>query len=151
MSASVPSAVRRWLAVDPGDKHIGLAVSDPLGLIARPLTTLSHIARARDAERIVQLAVENEAGGIVVGQALDAEGEVGPAARKAERLAEALRALTQLPVVLFDESLSSQAARTLLRAAGKSRRDRREQEHAAAAAALLQGFLDAHPPETPPG
>jgi putative Holliday junction resolvase len=143
----------RWLAVDPGDRHLGLAVSDPLGLVARPLTTLTHQARARDAERIVQLAAEHEAEGIVIGLPLDAEGEVGPRARKSERLAEAVRALTSLPVVLFDESLSSQEAQSLLIAAGKRRRARRTQEHAAAAALTLQSFLDANPPRQapPPG
>lgn len=140
----------RWLAVDPGDQHIGLAVSDETGQVARPLTTLTHTARGQDAARIVALADEQAAGGLVVGLALDADGQRGPRARQAERLAEALRALTSLPVVLWDESLSSHEARRLLRAAGKKRRARRAQEHAAAAAVILQSYLDAHPPETPP-
>lgn len=140
----------RWLAVDPGDKHIGIAVSDPTGLVARPLTTLRHEARARNAERIAALATEHEAQGIVVGQPLDDESLVGPSARKSERLAEALRAVTNVPVVLFDESFTSQAAQQLMIASGKRRHDRRRQEHAVAAAALLQSYLDAHPPAPPP-
>lgn len=141
----------RWLAIDPGDRYIGVAVSDPAGLFARPLTTLVHAARARDAERLVALADEHAVDGLLVGQPLDDEGEVGPAGRKSERLAEALRALTQRPVLLVDESGSSRAAQALLIAAGKKRRARREQEHAAAAAAILQSYLDAHSSETPPG
>jgi putative Holliday junction resolvase len=141
----------RWLAVDPGDRYIGVAVSDPAGLFARPLTTLLHEARARDAGRLAALAEEHGVDGILVGQALDDEGEAGPQARKSARLAEALRASTSRPVLLVDESGSSRAAQALLLAAGKKRRARREQEHAAAAAALLQSFRDAHPSETPPG
>ena len=141
----------RALGVDPGEKYLGVAVSDESGLIARPLTTLRHTARDADAARIITLVQEQAAGTIVVGYALDGDGKPGPQARHAEKLAAALRELTQLPVLLHDESFSSQEAAESLRAAGKTRRARREQIHSAAAAALLQSYLDAHSPETPPG
>jgi putative Holliday junction resolvase len=137
------------LGVDPGQSHIGLAVSDETGLIARTLETLRHTARAGDAARIVAAAVAQAAEVIVVGCALNSDGRPGPQARHAEKLAEALRQRTALPVVLHDESYSSQEAATALRAAGKSRRARREQIHAAAAASLLQSYLDEHPREAP--
>lgn len=135
----------RWLAVDPGDKHLGLAISDPTGTIARPLTTLAHQSYARNAERILALAREHEAQGILVGLPLDEEGELGPQARKATRLAEALRGLTTLPVILHDESFSSREAQALMREAGKKKRARRDRahEHAHAAAVILQSYLDA--------
>lgn len=139
----------RLLAVDPGERHIGVAISDPSGTIARPLATLRHTARAADAEAIVRLAQENEAEGIVMGWALDANGQAGPQARHAERLAEALRAVTPLPVTLHDESGSSQFAQSAMLASGKKRRDRQAQIHAVAAAAILQSYLDANPPTTP--
>jgi putative Holliday junction resolvase len=141
----------RTLGVDPGEKHLGLAVSDETGLIARPLATLRHTSRADDAARIAALAHKQGAGAIVLGYALDSDGEPGPQARHAEKLAEALREQTQLPVVLHDESFSSQEAAVSMRAAGKNRRARREQIHAAAAATLLQSYLDGHSPETSPG
>jgi putative Holliday junction resolvase len=141
----------RALGVDPGEKYLGLAISDETGLIARPLATLRHISRAEDAARIVAAAQAQSAGLIAVGYALDGDGQPGPQARHAEKLAEALRALTQLPVVLTDESYSSQEAAEALRAAGKTRRARREQIHAAAAASLLQSYLDGHSRETPAG
>lgn len=141
----------RALGVDPGEKHLGLAVSDDTGLVARPLATLRHISRAEDAARIVAAAQSHSAGLIVLGYALDSDGQPGPQARHAENLAAALRALTPLPVMLHDESYSSQEAAEGLRAAGKTRRARREQIHAAAAATLLQGYLDGHSRETPPG
>ena len=134
----------RAIGVDPGEKHLGLAVSDATGLIARPLSTLRHTSRAGDAARIVALAEAQGAATLVVGYALDSDGQAGPQARHAERLAAALRAITKLPVVLHDESFSSQDAASALREAGKKRRARREQIHAAAAASLLQSYLDGH-------
>jgi putative Holliday junction resolvase len=139
----------RYLAIDPGDKHIGLAVSDALGLVARPLTTLTHESRARDVERILAVAAEHAVTGLIVGVPLGPEAEAGPQARKALRLMEALRAATALPVSMHDESFSSQTARTLMMEAGQKRRARRTREHAVAAAAILQSYLDAHSPETP--
>lgn len=139
----------RILAVDPGEKYIGLAICDPLGLIARPLATLRHEARPKDAERIVSAALESDAEMILVGQALNTEGEVGTQARRAERLAEALRAQTSLPVQLHDESYSTQTALAAMRASGKKRSAQRQGVHSVAAAAILQSYLDAHAP-TPP-
>jgi putative holliday junction resolvase len=139
----------RILAVDPGEKHIGVAISDAGALLARPLTTLRHTSRARDAAQIVALADENEAGRILVGQPLDSDGQAGPQARHSESVAEAIRALTSLPVELVDESFSSQEAAAVLRATGKNRRSRSDQIHAAAAAAILQGYLDGHSREAP--
>ncbi len=141
----------RVLAVDPGEKYIGVAISDPGALLARPLTTLRHTARAKDAAQIAGLAEEHEAGLILVGYPLDSDGRPGPQARHAEHVAEAIRAETAVPVVLHDESFSSLEAAQALRAAGKNRRARQEQIHAAAAAAILQGYLDAHSGEAAAG
>jgi putative Holliday junction resolvase len=135
----------RILALDPGEKKIGVALSDPTGLVARPLTTLAHTARDADAARIAALAVEQQAELILIGLALDAAGQRGPQARRAERLAEAIRQQTSVPVKLHDESYSTHAAQDAMRASGKKRGARRAQVHAVAAAALLQSYLDAHP------
>lgn len=141
----------RLLAVDPGERYLGVAVSDLSGIIARPLITFTHVSRVKDAERLMALAREHQVEGIVLGMALNANDEVGPQARRAERLAEALRALTNLPIIPHDESYSSAAAQSLMLASGKKRRERREQIHAVAAAALLQSYLDANSlPPTPP-
>ncbi len=137
----------RILAVDPGEKKIGVAISDPVGIAARPLATLDHTARMDDAARIVAAAQEQDAEMIVVGMALEANGEIGSAARHAERLAEALRELTPLPVVLHDESLSTQIAHDAMLANGRRQHTRRTQIHAASAAAILQSYLDAHSSE----
>jgi putative Holliday junction resolvase len=136
----------RWLAVDPGDKHIGLAISDPTGTVVRPLTTLSHESYALSAKKILTVAHEQKVQGIIVGLPLDEDGWEGPQARKAGRLAEALREVSSLTVVLHDESLSSREAHRLRRAAGKKKRLRDNAEHAHAAAVILQSYLDEHTP-----
>jgi putative holliday junction resolvase len=141
----------RILAIDPGDKRLGIAISDSTGAIARPLATLTHIVRAIDAAAIAQIAMENQASLILVGQALDDEGLPSPQSRKAERLAEAIRIQTEIPVMLWDESGSTQAARTASKHMGVSARKRHRQGHGhlddRAAAFILQDYLDAHKPE----
>ncbi len=132
----------RILAIDPGEKRIGVAISDPTGALARPLTVIKHVARAVDAASIVQLAVDNEAGRIVVGAALDDEGEPTPQSRRAERLAEAIRLQTDLPVELWDESGSTQAARQTLIEMGVRRNKRRGHQDHLAASFILQSYLD---------
>ena len=134
----------RILAVDPGEKNLGIALSDPTGVIANPLTVLRHVARPIDAAHIAQLAAEHAAALIVVGQALNAEGAEPPQSRRAARLAEAIRTQTDLPVVLWDESDSTQIARAARAAMGVSLRKRRGHMDDLAAAVILQSYLDAH-------
>ena len=131
------------LAVDPGDKRIGIAISDPDGIIAYPLAMILHTARAMDVARIAELANQNDAGLILVGTAFDEEGEIGFQARKAMRLAEALRALTPIPVELWDESGSTQEARAARFQMGGNRRSRQGHMDELAATVLLQSFLEA--------
>ena len=135
----------RILAVDPGEKRLGIAMSDPTGTIAGPLAVLEHVARPVDAATIAQLAAENGAGLIVIGQALDDDNQPTPQSRKAQRLAEAIRAQTGLPVELWDESGSTQAAQQARMALGVSRRKRRGHLDDLAATVILQDYLDAHP------
>lgn len=134
----------RLVGVDPGEKRIGLAVSDPTGTIARPLRVLEHTARIVDAAQIAALAADQGAVGIVVGQALDDDGLPTPEGRKAARLAEAIRAQTNLPVEMWDESFSTQTARQTRVAMGVSKRKRSGHLDELAAAVILQSYLDAH-------
>lgn len=133
----------RILAVDPGEKNLGIALSDPTGTIANPLQVLKHVSRAVDAATIAQIAVEHQAGLIVVGQALDDEGRSTPQSRRAFRLAAAIRTQTDLPVELWDEYGSTQAARSARLAMGSSRRKRSGHLDELAATYILQTYLDA--------
>ena len=134
----------RTLAVDPGEKHLGLAISDPTGTIANPMTVIKHVARRVDAAVIAQLARDQEVSLIVVGEALGDEGEATSQSRRAVRFAEAIRLQTSLPVELWDESGSTQTAREARIAMGVSRRKRRGHMDDLAATVILQTYLDAH-------
>jgi putative holliday junction resolvase len=136
----------RVLAVDPGEKRLGIAISDPTGTIAGPLTVVPHVSRVIDAAAVAQLAVENGAVRIVVGMALGADGEMTPNARHAARLAETIREQASLPVDLWDESGSTQAARSARIAMGVSRQKRSGHLDEIAATVILQSYLDAQPP-----
>jgi putative Holliday junction resolvase len=128
--------VSRLMAVDPGDVRIGLAVSDESGIISRPLKVIPHRSRSEDALKIIEAAKELEVGIIVVGLALDANGDVGPQARKALRLVDALRRLTDIPVETWDETGSSKAVPPKFRKVKKP-------IDAIAAAHILQEYLNA--------
>ena len=132
----------RVLAVDPGTKRVGLAVSDPTGTIATALTTLSADPPETLAERIASAAREHEAERILVGLPLRMDGRRGPEAAAAERLATAVRQAAGMPVETIDERLTSVAAERSLIAGGVRREKRRASVDRVAAVLLLQGYLD---------
>ncbi len=139
----------RILAVDPGDVRIGLAISDPTGTIARALGVIRHVARAVDAATIAQIAAEQGAVRIIVGQALDDMGNPTPQGRKSARLAEAIQQQTSIPVELWDESGSTHKAQDTRRMMGVPRKLRRGHLDDLAAVIILQDYLEAHLPPAP--
>ena len=134
----------RILAVDPGEKHLGIALSDPTGTIANPLMVIKHVSRPVDAATIAQLAFEHEAGLIVIGQSFDDEGQPTLQSRRAAHLAEAIQLQSDLPIKLWDESFSTQAARSARIAMGVPRRKRSGHLDDLAATYILQTYLDEH-------
>ena len=132
----------RVLAVDPGSKRVGLAISDPTGTIAQPLTTLDAAPRDTLAGRLADKARTLEAERIVVGLPRRLDGTSGPEAKAARELASELRAASKLPVELLDERLTTAAAERSLIAGGMRREKRRANIDRVAAALLLQSFLD---------
>jgi putative Holliday junction resolvase len=130
------------LAIDPGSKRIGLAVSDPLGLIAQPLTQIPAEPAETLSSRLAKLARELEAESMVVGLPRRMDGSSGPEARAARELAARLREDTGLAVTLVDERLTSVAAEKALLAAGHRRSRRRDLADAVAAALILQTYLE---------
>lgn len=135
----------RILAVDPGSKRIGLALSDPTGTIANPLTVVEHVARLVDAAAIAELAASNFAGLIVIGQSMDDEGLPSFEGRRSKRFAEALKTQTTIPVILWDEAFTTQDARHARIRMGVSRKNRSGHLDDLAATILLQSYLDASP------
>jgi len=134
----------RIMAVDPGEKRIGLALSDPSGTIANPFRVIHHVSRLVDAAAIAQLAEENDVVIIVVGCSFDLDGSLGPQGRKSLRLAEAIRTQTEIPVELWDEAGSTKTAREARIAMGVSRMKRSGHMDELAATVILQSYLDAH-------
>ena len=141
----------RVLGVDPGSRRIGLALSDEERIIASPLETVQVSSRERAAREIAAKVQEHAVTQIVVGHPLRLDGSEGEAAKLARWFAERLHALTQVPVAMWDERLSSVAAQRALRSAGVKAKDQRGKVDRVAAAMLLQSYLDAHSASVPHG
>ncbi len=133
----------RILAVDHGEKRIGLALSDPTASLASPLTVIKHVSRLMDAAQVANIASENEVGLIVIGQSFDEEGNPNLAGRRAAKFAEALKEQTQIPVELFDESFSTQDARATVIELGFSRKKRAGHHDSLAAVMILRSYIEA--------
>jgi putative Holliday junction resolvase len=133
----------RILAVDHGEKRIGLALSDSTATIANPLKVIEHISRAIDAAQVADLAVQNEVSLIVVGQSFDEEGNPNLAGRRAARFADELKNQSNVPIELWDESFSTQDARSARIELGVSRKKRGGHQDAFAAVVILQSYLEA--------
>lgn len=138
----------RILGIDPGEKNIGIAISDPTGSLARPLLVLPHASRKLDARRIIEIAENEEAGKIVIGQATDLDGKPNFSGRKAARLAAEIRSASSLPVELWDESFSTQQAVQNKIKSGAGPKNRQGHLDEVAAAIILQSYLDMNTPET---
>lgn len=134
----------RILAVDHGQKNLGLAVSDETGLLARPVGIIAHVSKALDAAMVAGEAGNLNAEKIVVGVSYDEAGEPNPAGRRALNFVEALRTQTSLPVEVWDESLTTQDARAARIASGAGRKKRAGHLDDVAAAVLLQDYLNSH-------
>ena len=134
----------RVLAIDHGEKRIGLATSDPTGTIANPLTVIKHVSRAIDAAQVANIASEQDAELIVIGQSFDEDGKPNLAGRRAARFAESLQGQTDIPIQMWDESFSTQKARAARIQMGVSRKQRAGHLDQLAATVILQSYLDAH-------
>jgi len=134
----------RILAVDHGEKRIGLALSDETATIASPLKVVEHVSRAIDAAQVADLAAQNNVKLIIIGQSFDEEGNPNPAGRRAGRFADELKNQSNIPIELWDESFSTQDARTARVELGVSRKKRAGHQDAFAAVVILQSYLEAH-------
>jgi putative Holliday junction resolvase len=132
----------RVLAVDPGSRRVGLALSDPTGTIAQPLTTVAAEPPDTLPQRLAEVAREHDATRIVVGLPLRLDGSFGPEAKAARVLAGAVRRASGLPVELVDERLTTAQAERSMISGGVRRARRRATIDAVAATLLLQSHLD---------
>lgn len=133
----------RALGVDLGSKRIGLATSDLSGTIASPLSTIVRSSSVRiDHASIARIVRDEEVDIVVVGLPITMSGKIGPAAVAAQREAEALGTVIDVPVILFDERMTTVAADRALKEANISASRRRGYVDRVAAAVMLQSWLD---------
>ena len=140
----------RILGIDWGRVRLGLAVSDESALIAQGLTSLPRFGDTKDVATIGRYAGEWQVREIVVGFPRNMDGTLGESARVVQQFAQRLEGGLGLPVHLWDERLSTQAAQRTLVDAGVRRRARREVIDQLAATIILQGFLDRRRAEARP-
>ncbi|MBX2806765.1 MAG: Holliday junction resolvase RuvX [Hyphomicrobiales bacterium] len=128
--------------LDVGTKTIGVAISDTSRMIATAVTTIRRKKFTLDAEALFKLAQERGAEGYVIGLPVNMDGSEGPRAQSCRAFARNLGGLTDAPIALWDERLSTAAAERVLLEADASRKRRAELIDAVAAAFILQGALD---------
>lgn len=140
-AATLPAG-RALVGLDYGEKTVGVAVSDLRRSVSTPLETIRRTKFTADAARILGIAAGREACGLVLGLPLNMDGSEGPRAQSTRAFARNLARLTDLPIVFWDERLSTVAAERALIEADTSRARRKEVIDAVAAGYILQGALD---------
>ncbi len=139
----------RILALDVGDRRIGLAINDALGMLASPLVIIEYHDRAAACHEIDVIAREKEAQKIIVGLPLSMSGEDSEQTAKTREFADVLAEIVSVPVVFCDERLSTVTAANLASEATTKRRKAKQRLDAMAAAVILQSYLDGEITETP--
>lgn len=139
-AALAPS--RRLIGIDAGTKTLGLALSDVSRFIASPLETIQRTKFTADVTRLLQIAVEHNITGFVLGWPVNLDGTIGPRAQATRAFARNVNKLTPLPIFLWDERLSTAEAERMLIAADASRKRRADVIDKLAATIILQGALN---------
>ena len=132
----------RNLGLDIGDKRIGVALSDPLGILASPLTIIHRQDEAADFEAIASIITQYQVGQIIVGLPYSMDGNLGEQAKKVKAFVGRLSGHIEIPLEFRDERLSTVSAKRLMREARTKKTSSRIHDDAAAAAIILQGYLD---------
>lgn len=130
------------LGLDVGSKTIGVAVSDELGIIAQGVTTLKRKGLNYDITQLIKVIKEQRAGKVVVGLPKNMNGSLGPSAKMVFTLLDELEKSVDIPVITWDERLSTIAAEKTLLEADMSRKKRKKVIDKVAALIILQGYLD---------
>ena len=134
----------RILGLDVGDKRIGVALSDPLGILSSALTVIERKEDNSEIDTIMELLSKHSVERIVVGLPRLMNGSYGEQAEKTKVFAEQLEYRAGVPIEMHDERLSTSVADQLMRDAGKNRQQRKQNRDSAAATLILQWYLDEH-------
>ena len=140
--AALQGKNQRLIGLDLGSKTIGVALSDGMLSIATGKVTIKRTKFTKDAEILIALAKDYDVFGLVMGMPFNMDGSEGPRAQATRAFVRNLSALSSLPIVLWDERLSTVAVERAMLEADMSRKKRAEKIDAAAAAFILQGALD---------
>ena len=131
----------RIMAIDYGDAHTGIAISDPTGFLAGFTTTINAYRPEVVVDQIVALIKEHGVDELVLGYPKNMDGSLGPRTEKAEAMAELLKAATSLPLTLWDERRTTIDAHQILMTGGKNAKKRKKVVDAVAASLILEGYL----------
>lgn len=131
----------RLLGIDPGEKRIGLAISDPLVITAQGLKIIHYTTVEEAIEEIICICREYEISRVVIGNPLNMSGSKGAASEKAEAFAGLLRDKLAVPVVMIDERLTSSSAEKVLISGGVSRKKRKAVKDKIAAVLILETYM----------
>ena len=134
--------MKRILSLDIGDRRIGVAMSDTLGILATPLTILDRKSGEQDLDSIIDLVTKHDVGLIVAGLPRTLNGVIGPQAEKVQAFVEKLKQQTDVPIDFRDERFTTVDAQRLMREAATKKKKGKMHDDAAAAAVLLQSYLD---------
>jgi len=131
----------RILGLDPGEKRIGVAITDPLGITAQGVKVITYTSMEEALEQIKKICLDYEVDKVVIGHPLNMNGSRGPASEKALLFATRLQQMLGVSVVMVDERLSSVSAEKTLISAGVSRKNRRDLKDKLAATLILELYL----------
>jgi putative holliday junction resolvase len=131
----------RILGLDPGEKRIGVAITDPLCITAQGLAVITYEQPEEALAQVAAICREYAVEKIVVGNPLNMNGTSGPASVHAVQFADSLKALLGLPVIMIDERLTSVSAERTLISGGANRKKRRKVQDKLAAALILEQYL----------
>ncbi|AKG52902.1 putative Holliday junction resolvase [Dehalogenimonas sp. WBC-2] len=141
--------LERIIGLDVGDKWVGVALSDPMGIIAKPIKILERCDELTDAESVVRLIKDHQANKVVVGLPRLLTGVVGTQAERVQKFAQRLASLTDAPVLFQDERFSTAGAKEIMKVNRKKAKKgffSTERDDAVAAAVILQDWLDENRP-----
>ena len=130
------------MALDVGDSRIGVALSDPMEILASPLTIIKRLNDASDVLSIAKLVNEHKAGKLIVGLPVSLSGGEGMQAEKVKAFVSSLKPSLSIPLEMFDERFSTVTAREYMRETGKKKDRFKKHDDAIAAAVILQNYLD---------
>ena len=131
----------RIIAIDYGDAHTGIAISDATGFLTGYSTVINAYRAEVVAQEVARLAREHGVEELVLGHPINMDGTRGPRSEKAQAMAELLREATELPVVLWDERRTTIDAHQILMNNGKNAKKRKKTVDAVAASLIMEGYL----------